>query len=96
MAFTESSYISYRLRESAGELKLTLRLKTLSRQGTVMFTRGRGHSILQVPYELKSKLIGCYVILNMLCVFFRCWQVDCSSSLTAAWVSLQFLYTVPL
>ncbi|XP_057205827.1 protocadherin Fat 1 isoform X2 [Triplophysa rosa] len=48
MTFTETSYISYRLRERARELKLTLRLKTLSREGTVMFARGRGHSILQI------------------------------------------------
>lgn len=53
MTFTETSYISYRLRENSRELKLTLKLKTLSREGTVMFARGRGHSILQVLYKYK-------------------------------------------
>ncbi len=48
MTFSESSYIKYRLRESSRELKLKLKLKTLSREGTVMLARGRGHSILQV------------------------------------------------
>ncbi|XP_065127833.1 protocadherin Fat 1 [Paramisgurnus dabryanus] len=48
MTFTENSYINYQIRESRRELKLTLKLKTLSREGTVMFTRGRSHSILQI------------------------------------------------
>uniref|UniRef100_A0A9J7YAP4 FAT atypical cadherin 1b n=1 Tax=Cyprinus carpio carpio TaxID=630221 RepID=A0A9J7YAP4_CYPCA len=46
MTFSESSYIKYRLRESMREVKLTLKLKTLSREGTVMLARGRGHSIV--------------------------------------------------
>ncbi len=48
MTFSESSYIKYRLRESMRELKLKLKLKTLSREGTVMLARGRGHSVLEV------------------------------------------------
>uniref|UniRef100_A0A671LFV9 FAT atypical cadherin 1b n=1 Tax=Sinocyclocheilus anshuiensis TaxID=1608454 RepID=A0A671LFV9_9TELE len=46
MTFSESSYIKYRLRESMREVKLTLKLKTFSREGTVMLARGRGHSIV--------------------------------------------------
>ncbi|KAI2656785.1 Protocadherin Fat 1 [Labeo rohita] len=45
MTFSESSYIKYRLTESRREVKLTLKLKTLSGEGTVMLARGRGHSI---------------------------------------------------
>uniref|UniRef100_A0A671NTU0 Uncharacterized protein n=1 Tax=Sinocyclocheilus anshuiensis TaxID=1608454 RepID=A0A671NTU0_9TELE len=48
MTFNESSYIKYRLRESMREVKLTLKLKTLSREGTVMLARGRGHSVLEI------------------------------------------------
>uniref|UniRef100_A0A8C2JQ89 FAT atypical cadherin 1b n=1 Tax=Cyprinus carpio TaxID=7962 RepID=A0A8C2JQ89_CYPCA len=48
MTFSESSYIKYRLRESMREVKLTLKLKTLSREGTVMLARGRGHSVLEI------------------------------------------------
>uniref|UniRef100_A0A672SFB0 FAT atypical cadherin 1 n=1 Tax=Sinocyclocheilus grahami TaxID=75366 RepID=A0A672SFB0_SINGR len=44
----ESSYIKYRLRESMREVKLTLKLKTFSREGTVMLARGRGHSVLEI------------------------------------------------
>lgn len=62
MTFTETSYISYRLRENTKELKLTLRLKTLSREGTVMFARGRGHSILQVFYKYNKHLLVFFVM----------------------------------
>ncbi|XP_051945075.1 protocadherin Fat 1 [Xyrauchen texanus] len=48
MTFNESSFIKYGLRESTREVKLTLWLKTLSRVGTVMFARGKGHSILEI------------------------------------------------
>ncbi|XP_043112794.1 protocadherin Fat 1 [Puntigrus tetrazona] len=48
MTFSESSYIKYRLRDSMREVKLKLKLKTLSREGTVMLARGRGHSILEI------------------------------------------------
>ncbi|XP_016147488.1 protocadherin Fat 1 [Sinocyclocheilus grahami] len=48
MTFSESSYIKYRLRESMREVKLTLKLKTFSREGTVMLARGRGHSVLEI------------------------------------------------
>jgi len=48
MTFSQSSYIKYRLRESTREVKLTLKLKTLSREGTVMLAKGIGHNILQV------------------------------------------------
>ncbi|KAK2891240.1 hypothetical protein Q8A67_013883 [Cirrhinus molitorella] len=48
MTFSESSYIKYRLRESMREVKLTLKLKTLSREGTVMLARGRGNSVLEI------------------------------------------------
>ncbi|XP_051506018.1 protocadherin Fat 1-like [Myxocyprinus asiaticus] len=48
MTFSESSYIKYGLRESTGEVKLTLWFKTLSREGTVMFARGKGKSILEI------------------------------------------------
>lgn len=48
MTFSESSYIKYRLTESRREVKLTLKLKTLSGEGTVMLARGRGHSSLEV------------------------------------------------
>ncbi|XP_056092251.1 protocadherin Fat 1 [Rhinichthys klamathensis goyatoka] len=48
MAFSQSSYIKYRLRESTREVKLTLKLKTLSREGTVMLAKGTGHSILEI------------------------------------------------
>ncbi|XP_067312718.1 protocadherin Fat 1 [Pseudorasbora parva] len=48
MTFRESSYIKYHLRESASEVKFALKLKTLSREGTVMLSRGSGHSILEI------------------------------------------------
>uniref|UniRef100_A0A673JPD3 Protocadherin Fat 1-like n=1 Tax=Sinocyclocheilus rhinocerous TaxID=307959 RepID=A0A673JPD3_9TELE len=51
MTFNESSYIKYRLRESMREVKLTLKLKTLSREGTVMLARGRVGGRLQFQLD---------------------------------------------
>ncbi|XP_056328618.1 protocadherin Fat 1 [Danio aesculapii] len=48
MTFSESSYIKYSLMESMRGLKLTLKLKTLSTEGTIMLVRGTGHSILEI------------------------------------------------
>uniref|UniRef100_A0A3B4E9G9 FAT atypical cadherin 1a n=1 Tax=Pygocentrus nattereri TaxID=42514 RepID=A0A3B4E9G9_PYGNA len=49
MTFSENSYIKYHLRKSTrAEMKFSLRLKTFSSHGTVMFVKGRGYSLLEV------------------------------------------------
>ncbi|XP_030621432.1 protocadherin Fat 1 [Chanos chanos] len=49
MTFGENSYIRFRLRKvTQRELKLSLRLKTFSSHGTVMFARGRNFSVLEI------------------------------------------------
>ncbi|KAI4897258.1 hypothetical protein NFI96_024623, partial [Prochilodus magdalenae] len=49
MTFSENSYIKYHLRKSSSaEMKFSLRLRTFSSHGTVMFIKGRGYSLLKV------------------------------------------------
>ncbi|XP_036424561.1 protocadherin Fat 1 [Colossoma macropomum] len=49
MTFSENSYIKYHLRRSTRvEMKFSLRLKTFSSHGTVMFMKGRGYILLEV------------------------------------------------
>uniref|UniRef100_A0AAY4AYK1 FAT atypical cadherin 1 n=1 Tax=Denticeps clupeoides TaxID=299321 RepID=A0AAY4AYK1_9TELE len=50
LTFGENSFVKYRLLEDVAKdtLNLSLRLRTLSPHGTVMFTRGHGYSILEI------------------------------------------------
>lgn len=50
MTLLENSFIKYRLPEdmSKEELKLSLRLRTFSSHGTVMFAKGHDYSVLEV------------------------------------------------
>ncbi|XP_048032620.1 protocadherin Fat 1 isoform X2 [Megalobrama amblycephala] len=59
MTFSESSYIKYHLRESTREVKFTLKLKTLSREGTVMLAGGTGHIILEIVGGRLQFLFDC-------------------------------------
>ena len=54
LTLLENSFIKYRLPEdmSKRELKLSLRLRTFSNHGTVMFAKGHDYSILEVSMVL--------------------------------------------
>uniref|UniRef100_A0A8B9LAB3 FAT atypical cadherin 1b n=1 Tax=Astyanax mexicanus TaxID=7994 RepID=A0A8B9LAB3_ASTMX len=49
VTFSENSYIKYHVKRSTREeIKISLKLKTFSIHGTVMFVKGRGYSVLEV------------------------------------------------
>lgn len=72
LSFSGNSYIKYRVSDSGqtGEMKLSLRIRTLQRRGVIMYTRVNPCTMLKVSTVLVPSSMTAFVVKTCFSPFF--------------------------